>query len=392
MTPSPTEARKKNIRIAFLVACASVLQILESLIPNPFPGIRLGLANMITLVALVDLGFGAAVEIAVLRTVCSSFVLGTFFSPAFVISATAALGSTLTMGMLYLLSRGRGGLSLTGISVLGALTHNATQLSVVYLLFIHHTGIFLLLPWLGLSAVIMGWMTGTVASQVCRRLRTGPDPGAMPERFLPAPVKQADAPVTGGMVRPEIKILFALMLSLVIVLLQNVIVYLCLFGLLVGMMVWARLPLGAMVSGLGRVWAFLLLAFLMPALFGKSGDPWLSLGPLVITSQGLLTGSMYAARLVLFIMCTTWLTKVSSPEELTLGLKNLFRPLKKMGLPLERTADVIGLAYSFTPVFLEKARHYIRTHALGKPSAWRQLVPELAAMLAALYQQSEEAA
>jgi heptaprenyl diphosphate synthase len=81
MMPLLTEANKKNTQIAFLVACASVLQILESLIPNPIPGVRLGLANMITLVALVDLGVGAAVEIAVLRTVCSSFILGTFFHP-----------------------------------------------------------------------------------------------------------------------------------------------------------------------------------------------------------------------------------------------------------------------------------------------------------------------
>src|SRR4030042_1187275 len=138
---------------AFLVACASVLQIAESLFPHPIPGIRLGLANIMTLVALVSIGFGAALEIAVFRTVISSFILGTFLSPSFFLSFSGALMSALVMGLTYQLSfvNRKVYLSFVGISVAGSITHNLVQISLVYFILIRHTGIFYLLPWLGIS-------------------------------------------------------------------------------------------------------------------------------------------------------------------------------------------------------------------------------------------------
>jgi energy-coupling factor transport system permease protein len=298
------------------------------------------------------------------------------------------------MGGLYTLASGRGraGLSLIGISVVGALAHNIAQIGVVYLVFIHHPGVFLLLPWLGIAAVVMGWITGVVASQVCLRLQAGPVAAGFPLRdLMPAhpAVESASSPMGSW---PEIKLVFVFLLSLVIVLLQNFTAYFCIFGLLLGMIVWARLPLAAMFLGLRRVWAFLLLAFLIPAFFGKSGEPLFSFGLLAVTREGLQAGGLYAARLILFILCTTWLTKTSSPAELTAGLKNLLKPLKRLGLSLDRVADIVGLAYLLTPVFLEKAHGYIRSHNLGKPSTWKQLVPNLAAMIASLYHQAAEEA
>ena len=91
-------------QVALLVALACVLQISESLIPHPIPGLRLGLANMITLTALVVLGFKYALEIAILRTILSSFILGTFMSPGFFLSFAGAIISTLVMGFFFWLS------------------------------------------------------------------------------------------------------------------------------------------------------------------------------------------------------------------------------------------------------------------------------------------------
>ena len=65
-------------KIALLVALSCVFQLAESLIPHPIPGLRLGLANMPTLIALVTLGSGAALEVAILRVVLASFMMGTF--------------------------------------------------------------------------------------------------------------------------------------------------------------------------------------------------------------------------------------------------------------------------------------------------------------------------
>jgi heptaprenyl diphosphate synthase len=52
----------KIYQIALLVALACILQISESMIPHPIPGLRLGLANMVTLTTMVLLGFRHALS------------------------------------------------------------------------------------------------------------------------------------------------------------------------------------------------------------------------------------------------------------------------------------------------------------------------------------------
>ncbi len=163
----PKEDRK-IYKIALLVSISCVLQISESLIPHPIPGLRLGLANMVTLIALVTLGFRSALEIAIFRTVLSSFIMGTFMSPTFILSFSGAAISTLVMGFFYWLSsfHRRYRLSIIGISIIGALSHNIIQLYLAYLILVKHGGIFVFFPWLCIGAVVTGWITGTVAGSV----------------------------------------------------------------------------------------------------------------------------------------------------------------------------------------------------------------------------------
>ncbi|MCP4109706.1 MAG: Gx transporter family protein, partial [Desulfobacteraceae bacterium] len=147
-------ADRKIYKIAILVAMSCVLQISESMIPHPIPGLRLGLANMLVLVALVFLGFGSALQIAVFRTILSSFIMGTFMSPTFILSFSGALTSTVVMGILFRLScyHNRYGFSIIGISIAGAFTFNMVQLYLAYILLIKHGGIFVFFPWLCIGA------------------------------------------------------------------------------------------------------------------------------------------------------------------------------------------------------------------------------------------------
>ena len=121
-------------QVASLVAIGCILQISESLIPHPVPGVRLGLANMITLLALVRLGFKSAMEISVLRTVVSSLVMGTFLTPTFILSFSGAITSTIVMWGFWQISYRlpKYGFGLVGISVLGAIIHNITQIIFAY--------------------------------------------------------------------------------------------------------------------------------------------------------------------------------------------------------------------------------------------------------------------
>ena len=174
------DGKKRIVYISVLIALASTLQIGESLFPHPLPWLRLGLANMITLTSLVIFGYAIAFQVAVLRTILSSFLLGTFFTPGFFLSFSGALVSALVMGGIYSLGKtGKSnpssqsffGFSIIGVSILGAVSHNLTQLFVAYLFLIRHKGVFLMLPFLIVAAVVTGFITGYGANYLIREMR-----------------------------------------------------------------------------------------------------------------------------------------------------------------------------------------------------------------------------
>lgn len=159
MTPT-----KKIAIIAMLVAQASVLHFLESLLPNPIPipGVKLGLANIITLMALMVLDFRTALTITVLRTILGSLLSGTLFGVGFLMSFSGALSALCLMALfLRVFTRP----SIVFISMLGAAAHNLGQLGMAMLI-LGFPGIFYYLPVMLLFSVPTGYLTGLLAREL----------------------------------------------------------------------------------------------------------------------------------------------------------------------------------------------------------------------------------
>jgi heptaprenyl diphosphate synthase len=151
---------RKLVLLALLVALAIVLRGLEGVIPNPLPWVRIGLANIMTLLAILLFGVKAGVLLTVLRVMIASLLFGTFLSPTFILSFSAGLLSTLVMGAAAVWLRHV--LSPVGISVLGSVTHNLVQVCVVYALIVQHVQIFYLLPVLSVVGIVTGGFNGWV--------------------------------------------------------------------------------------------------------------------------------------------------------------------------------------------------------------------------------------
>lgn len=169
MTPSRTN-NTRLLQIGLLAALASVLQLAESCIPMPVPGMKIGFANLVTLIAIVALGARSGIYVAALRTLVSSLMLGTFLSSGFILSASGALSSALVMGALYAFNRRVNLFSLMGISIAGAVANNLAQIAVVYYLFARVSALQWFIPYLLLSAIVTGYLTGFLAARVCRKL------------------------------------------------------------------------------------------------------------------------------------------------------------------------------------------------------------------------------
>ena len=155
-------------RIAKLAAMALGLTLLEAVIPSPLPGVKPGLANIVTLVVLARFGLRTAVWVSLLRVVAGSVLLGTFLSPTFVLSFSGALASLAALAAAYTLpTRWFGPVTQ---SICAALAHIAGQLAVVFFWLIPHAGVGYLLPVFAAAALLFGTVNGIAAAYLMARL------------------------------------------------------------------------------------------------------------------------------------------------------------------------------------------------------------------------------
>jgi heptaprenyl diphosphate synthase len=159
---------RRTAFISSLVAIAVVIHNVEQFIPSPFPWLRFGFANIIALTAIAMFGLRVGLMVSVLRVFLGTILMGTFFTPAFVLGMGGGIGSTLVMGIAH--RHFKAIFSLVGISVMGAYTHNIVQLTIVYFLFIRHSEIFYVLPVLLLFGILTGILNGIAATYLISHL------------------------------------------------------------------------------------------------------------------------------------------------------------------------------------------------------------------------------
>jgi len=155
------------VLLALLTSQAIVLSIVESWIPvySPVPGIKLGLANIITVVVISLFGFWDAFAVMVTRTIISSIYTGGL--NVFLFSFAGGLLSTVAMWIAYKkLSKV---LSTSGISILGAVFHNVGQIIVASIMVKDTAIFFTYLPILMMTGILTGLFIG-LCSEYLKKL------------------------------------------------------------------------------------------------------------------------------------------------------------------------------------------------------------------------------
>ena len=151
--------------IAVLTACAAGLQLLESPLPRILPWLKIGLANVVTLYAIIRINKTTGIFIAALRTCLAAFIFGSFLSPVHIISFSGALMAAIIMSLIfhYLPKT-----SICIISIFGAIASNISQLLAVQILFASN-----LTFWLHIAIIIwVGIPTGLIVGKItCELLR-----------------------------------------------------------------------------------------------------------------------------------------------------------------------------------------------------------------------------
>jgi heptaprenyl diphosphate synthase len=150
--------------IAKLTALAIGLHIIEAVIPSPLPGVKPGIANIVTLYVLYKYDFATAAWVSLLRVFASSLLLGHFLSPTFVLSLSGSLLSLSTLFFAQHLPKKY--FSAISLSIFAAFAHIAGQLIVVRLWLIPHTGIIYLVPIFCTAALVFGCINGLITAKL----------------------------------------------------------------------------------------------------------------------------------------------------------------------------------------------------------------------------------
>ncbi len=165
MNPPPGAWSTRRVtRLGFLAAAGTALFVLESLVPLPLPFLKIGLANISTLLALLAGGVADAMVVVTLRIVAGSLLTGSFLGPAFLIALPAGVMAAAGMSLVRTFTGRMFGP--VGLSLVGSLLHVVTQLAVVALLYVRNGALVSLLPLLLFTALIGGAVVGFAAGRL----------------------------------------------------------------------------------------------------------------------------------------------------------------------------------------------------------------------------------
>lgn len=158
---------KKLTQLSLLTGAALILYVIEMRLPSlvPVPGVKLGLANIITVVAIYRFRFSETALLVGVR-----IFLGTLFAgsmSALLFSASGGVLCLLGMGLLKKVIPRR---YLPLSSFFGAILHNIGQMGAAVLV-LKSPGVLVYLPVLMVSGCITGLFTGVCASMVEKRLK-----------------------------------------------------------------------------------------------------------------------------------------------------------------------------------------------------------------------------
>jgi heptaprenyl diphosphate synthase len=164
LKPTQIQTTADDHRIAKLAAFAIALHMVEAVIPSPLPGVKPGIANIVTLYVLYQYGIATAAWVSILRVFASSLLLGQFLSPTFVLSLS---GAVLSLAVLWLaIHLPKKWFSPISLSIFAAFAHIAGQLIIVRLWLIPHAGVAYLIPVFAVAALFFGLINGIITTKL----------------------------------------------------------------------------------------------------------------------------------------------------------------------------------------------------------------------------------
>lgn len=155
-------------RVAYFgvfTALALIFSYVETLIPFNFgiPGVKLGLANLIIVIALYKMKLSDVYLLSVVRVLLNGFIFGNYFSIIYSLA-----GGLLSLSVMAVLKKSKG-FSIFGISMAGGVMHNVGQL-IIAMIIVETFSVAYYVPVLLVSGLITGFVIGVASGEMLKRL------------------------------------------------------------------------------------------------------------------------------------------------------------------------------------------------------------------------------
>ena len=159
-------SRTRRIAVsAMFAALALIFSYIEAILPlsTGIPGVKLGIANLVVILALYNMNFRYAMGINVIRILVAGLLFNGLFGALYSLA-----GGVVSLTVMWLLKR-TGLFSMAGVSMAGGVAHNLGQLLVASAL-VSNLKMFVYLPMLMFSGIAAGILIGITASVINERV------------------------------------------------------------------------------------------------------------------------------------------------------------------------------------------------------------------------------
>lgn len=381
---TPDETRRWT-QVGMLAALAIILGYLETFVPIPIPGVKLGLANIAILIALAQHDLSGAFGIAVIKVLASGLLFG---SP--IMMAYSVVGTLLAFAIMAPLSQIRS-MHLAMTSVVGAMAHEVGQLVVATLL-LGTPLVWYSAPVLLVAGCVTGGLCGMVAARTVELLKDGERIAAcvqIPDK----PTDEADAPntlpqrgpATGDRSASARVLLIGFLVFCVLTLRATSVPAL---GLALACSIIAcvagRVRMQDVALALRPLAFMLVITFVAQVASNQAGVVLATLGPVRITQEALVATGTMMVRLLSLTAASLSVMYLTSIDELVGAIDWLLSPLRLLGLRTAGFMLALKTALEFVPLFaatIQQSSAQLR----GKKDAKGLLRDTFPRMIAQLY-------
>ena len=355
-------------RAGMLAALAIVLGYLETFIPIPIPGVKLGLANIAILIALAQGDQRGAVAVGTIKVLASGLLFGNPLTMAY-----SAAGTALSLLVMLPLSHLET-LHLAMLSVAGAVAHETGQLLVAQLV-LGTPLVWYSAPPLLVAAVVTGVICGMVASRTVSLVEDVPATVTTPD----APTRSTADPT------PADKFTLLAFAVLAIVTLRStspVILGVLLLAALAACLM-QHMSAMAIVRAIRPVIPIVLVTVVAQVATRQSGPIVCSLGPVNLTIEALRSSLVMVLRLVTIAAASAAVAS-AIPRERGIGLARwALQPVSAFGADVEGPVLALDTAFALVPTMAEDIEDAMseRDLRLTSPELWRDVIPRVVARL-----------